>query len=121
MAAGKTNSRQQASDPRIAGAHCFIALCQLTEILGDILPHIYNTKRGKHHSPLKSLLRVEAALDEWEEALPNWLNPSSTEFRRELPGVLNLQLSSLAVKICICRVSLLVGYIFNTVLRHLSL
>ncbi|KAH8768509.1 fungal-specific transcription factor domain-containing protein [Hyaloscypha finlandica] len=105
--AGKTNSRQQASDPRTAGALCFIALCQLTEILGDILPLIYNTKRGKHHDPRKSLLRSEASLEEWEENLPNWLDPKSLDFQRELPGVLSLQLSALAVKICICRVSLL--------------
>jgi hypothetical protein len=105
-----TNSRQQTSDPRTAGAHCFTALCQLTEILGDILPLIYNTKRGKHQAPRKSLLRIEASLDEWEENLPAWMDPKSLDFQRKLPGVLSLQLSALAVKICICRVSLLVCY-----------
>jgi hypothetical protein len=83
----------------------------LTEILGDILPLIYNTKRGKHHDPRKSLLRSEAPLEEWEENLPNWLDHKSLDFQRELPGVLSLQLSALAVKICICRVSLLVRYV----------
>lgn len=109
MGSEPTTPRQEPFGLRTAGAHCFIALCQLTEILGDILPLIYNIKRAKQQAPLKSLLRLEASLDEWEESLPDWLNPSSEDFRRDLPGVLNLQLSSLAVKICICRVSLLVS------------
>jgi hypothetical protein len=119
--AGKANSRQQASDPGTAGALCFIALCQLTEILGDILPLIYNTKRGKYHDPRKSLLRSEASLEEWEENLPNWLDPKSLDFQRELPGVLSLQLSALAVKICICRVSLLVCYVQKQFITSVSL
>jgi hypothetical protein len=121
MGEENANSRQQASDPRTAGAHVFIALCQLTEILGDILPLIYNTKRGKRHAPQKSLLRIEAALDEWEENLPNWLDPKSPDFQRELPGVLSLQLSALAVKICICRVSLLVCYVQKQFITSVSL
>lgn len=97
------------SGPRTAGAHSFRALCRLTEILGDILPLIYNTKRRKGETEVRSLRRIEASLDEWEESLPQWLNPSSLEFQRTRPGALNLQLSFLAIKMCICRVSLLVN------------
>jgi hypothetical protein len=96
-------------DLRTAGAHSFRALCQLTEILGDILPLIYNTRRRKREPEVRSLRRIEAFLDDWEESLPQWLNPTSPDFQRGQPGALNLQLSFLAVKMCICRVSLLVS------------
>ncbi|KAJ4515693.1 hypothetical protein HRR83_004600 [Exophiala dermatitidis] len=99
--AGRTSS------PRIMGAQSFRALCQLTEILGDILPLIYDTRRGKPDVQLRSLKRIEAALDDWEENLPQSLNPRAPDFQRDQPGALSLQLSFLAVKLCICRVSLL--------------
>lgn len=107
--AGTVNLDREVLDSVVAGAYCFIALCQLTEILGDILPLIYNTKRGKNYAPLKSLLRLEATLEDWESSLPDWLNPNSGEFRRELPGVLNLYISYLGIRLCMCRVSQLVG------------
>ncbi|KAK4942010.1 hypothetical protein LTR10_018191 [Elasticomyces elasticus] len=95
------------STPHKMGAHTFLALCQLTEILGDILPFIYDIKGKSQDHQTRSLKRVEAALEDWEADLPNALNAKSSEFQREHPGALNLELSYLAIKMCISRVSLL--------------
>ncbi|KIV84199.1 hypothetical protein PV11_06167 [Exophiala sideris] len=95
------------STPHKMGALTFLALCQLTEILGDILPFIYDIKGKSQDHQTRSLKRVEAALEDWEANLPNVLNAKSSEFQREHPGALNLELSYLAIKMCISRVSLL--------------
>lgn len=94
---------------RMTGAECFIALCQLTEILGSLLPLVYDIRPHEGSSKMKSVAMVEAQLQEWESGLPSWLNPSSPLFESDLPGALNLHLSFLAVKLCLCRVSLLVS------------
>ncbi|EXJ82597.1 hypothetical protein A1O3_06410 [Capronia epimyces CBS 606.96] len=101
------NDAGRTSGPRIMGAQSFRALCQLTEILGDILPHVYDTKSRKPDAQLRSLKRIEASVDDWEENLPPSLNPKTPDFQRDLPGALSLHLSFLAVKMCTCRVSLL--------------
>ncbi|KAI1613483.1 fungal-specific transcription factor domain-containing protein [Exophiala viscosa] len=95
------------SSVRRMGAQSFRALCQLTEILGDILPFIYDIKGRAQESQTRSLKRVEAALEDWEANLPDVLNARNPDFQREHPGALNLELSFLAVKMCISRVSLL--------------
>lgn len=87
-------------------ARSFISLCSLTEILGDVLPLIYTLQAKTGNSCLRSLRRLEASVDEWEDSLPEWLDPRSSEFRRKAGGALNLQLSFLAVKMCICRIAL---------------
>jgi len=79
------------SDIRLAGAHSFVALCKLTEILGDILPLIYASKRRHAGDTPKALRRLEASLDEWQDSLPEWLNYNSPDFRRSSPGVLTLR------------------------------
>ncbi|KAH8901631.1 1-aminocyclopropane-1-carboxylate [Thozetella sp. PMI_491] len=93
-------------DSRIRGAHVFIALCRLTKILGEVLPVIYSVREEPLEHTLKILRRVEASVDDWQDALPSWLNPAGDEFERDQPGSLNLRLSFLALKICLYRVAL---------------
>jgi hypothetical protein len=98
------------SERQVNGAHSFIALCRLTEILGDILALIYTLKPLKDHNCFKSLRRFEALLDEWEDSLDPGLRPGSPGFLRAAPGALNIQLSFLAIKMCIARIALQVIY-----------
>lgn len=114
------NDSGRTSGPRIMGAQSFRALCQLTEILGDILPLIYDTRSRRPEAQVRSLKRIEASLDEWEENLPPSLNAKTPDFQRDQPGALSLQLSFLAVKMCICRVSLLVNLPVVTRFHYLS-
>lgn len=103
---GPTENNGLPSDVHLKGARCFIALCELTRILGDILSLIYTLRRQTQGTCLKSLRRNETSLDEWEDSLPRWLSPTNSEFQKMAPGALNLQLSCLTVKMCICRVGL---------------
>lgn len=93
---------------RVQGALSFIALCQLTMILGDILPLIYTLQpQGSGHA-FRTLRRHETALDEWEEKLPTWLRPNSGAFDRKAAGALNLHLCYLVIKMCLWTIGLLV-------------
>ncbi|KAH8799716.1 fungal-specific transcription factor domain-containing protein, partial [Xylogone sp. PMI_703] len=90
-------------DDQLAGAQSFIALCQLTEILGEMLPLIYDLRSQRQDTSLKSLRKLELMVDNWDDSLLEWQKGSSPEFRREAPGALNLHLSFLALKMNICR------------------
>lgn len=103
---GTVSRANSFSNARMQGAKSFIALCGLTEILGDILALVYTLKPSKDQNRFKSLRRLEATMDEWEDNLDTWLRPGSVDFRKMAPGALNLQLSSLAVKMCISRIAL---------------
>lgn len=94
---------------RERGAESFIALCRLTQLLGDLLSVIYSLREEPLERMLKTLRRIETAVDDWQDSLPIWLNPGESGFERDQPGSLNLKLSFLAVKMCICRVALQVG------------
>ncbi|KAL4867829.1 hypothetical protein BDV12DRAFT_110927 [Aspergillus spectabilis] len=95
------------SDTRLQGGHSFVALCSLTTILGQILPLIYALETQPLEHSFRTLRRHETTLNEWEESLPLWLRPTSPNFKREAAGALNLQLSFLAVKLCLSRIALL--------------
>ncbi|KAL4943982.1 hypothetical protein BDV06DRAFT_123172 [Aspergillus oleicola] len=95
------------SDARVQGAHSFIALCSLTTLLGRILPLIYVLEIQPLETAFRTLRRHETTLNEWEELLPSWLRPTSPNFERKAAGALNLQLSFLAVKLCLSRIALL--------------
>ncbi|KAL4783903.1 fungal-specific transcription factor domain-containing protein [Aspergillus varians] len=95
------------SDARVQGAHSFVSLCSLTTILGHILPLIYVLETQPLETSFRALRRHETTLNEWEEGLPSWLRPTSPNFERKAAGALNLQLSFLAVKLCLSRIALL--------------
>ena len=99
-------SNYSESDTRLRGAQSFIALCKLTKILGEVLSVVYSLREEPIENTLKVLRRQEASIDDWQDSLPSWLNPGSSEFEQDQPGTLNLKLSYLAVKMCICRVAL---------------
>ncbi|KAL3444556.1 fungal-specific transcription factor domain-containing protein [Aspergillus insuetus] len=95
------------ADTRVQGGHSFVALCSLTTILGQILPLIYALETQSLDHSFRTLRRHETTINEWEESLPSWLRPTSPAFVRKAVGALNLQLSFLAVKLCLARMALL--------------
>ena len=94
------------AETRLKGAQSFIALCQLTNILGEVLPLVYSLRAQMPDTTMKDLRRVETSLDQWEDSLPEWLTFAASTFERQGPGALNLQLSFLALKVCLCRMAL---------------
>lgn len=99
------NSTQQ----RLRSAHCYIALCELTELLGDLLPLVYGLQPKHPKEVSKVLRRMRTDLDKWEDSLPEWLKHSQNNNVAPVSGSSNLQLAFLAVKMLVCRVELQVS------------
>lgn len=96
-------------------AENFISLCSLSEILGDILPLVYDISTNPQNNIGKKLRQLDVDLDKWEEVLPEWLRDSlATPIKPIIAGSSNLQLAALAIKLLICRIRLRVCLIPNS-------
>ena len=80
----------------------FLHLCKLSQILGDVLPFVY-ALHLEVDEVWRNLRKVECALDDWIEALPQHLNPSQS--MSSVDGKSNLWFSYLSVKVLICRLA----------------
>jgi hypothetical protein len=85
-------------------AMTFIYLCKLTQILGNLLPHIY-TLRVDFDALWKSLKKTDCKLDDWLAALPTWLSPLSALNDTSVNGSSSLWFSYLSVKLLFCRLT----------------
>ncbi|EEH18715.2 hypothetical protein PABG_01034 [Paracoccidioides brasiliensis Pb03] len=94
------------SPKRIRMAECYIALCQLTEILGDLLPLIYELQLKSQHEISKTLRRLRADIGTWEDSLPEWLKASPASLPAPVSGSSSLFLAYFTLKMLICRVEL---------------
>lgn len=102
------------SDSGVSRSHeksseCFIALCKLTEILGRVLPLVYDLRGNSQKDTLKIVRRVETDMDEWEDSLPEYILKVS-ECEMTVSGSSSLQLGLLSLKMLICRISLHVSH-----------
>lgn len=94
---------------RDRAAEGFIALCGLTEILGDILPllHDLRQKTGNNSRKRRDL---ESDLEEWESNLPEYLKDGGKKAggnsKSPVSGSSSLWLGYLAVKMLLCRINL---------------
>ncbi|KIW71342.1 hypothetical protein PV04_03523 [Phialophora macrospora] len=89
----------------VRAAEIYIQLCHLTEIVGEVLPMIYHL-RGGMPTATDRTTRHEAQLDAWVADLPTWLKIGDfSESRPQIPGLVNLQLSYLAVRMLLCRIA----------------
>jgi hypothetical protein len=102
-------SDEATSNTRVQGGRSFIALCELTVILGNVLPLMYTLQAQPLEQTFRTLRQHETALDQWEEGLLPWLRPGCASFERTAAGSLNLQLCHLVVRMCLWRIGLLVG------------
>lgn len=97
-----TEGNQETS--RIRPAECFILLCELTEVLGDILPLLYDRRCSRPITETNKLLRqLETNLDKWEESLPLWAASKSNV--EKVSGLSSLKLGFLSVKMLLCRIA----------------
>ncbi|PGH02158.1 hypothetical protein AJ79_07704 [Helicocarpus griseus UAMH5409] len=98
--------QESALPQRAKSAECYIALCQLTENLGDLLPLIYGLQSKPRNETSKVLRRLRTNLDIWEDSLPGWLRCSPAEAPVPVSGSSSLYLAFLTLKMLICRVEL---------------
>jgi hypothetical protein len=107
-------TQPRATSQHIRAAHCHISLCRLTEILGELLPLVYQLQNKPGRENSKRLRHIRTDLDTWEDSLPEWLRAPVSESENPVSGASSLHLAFLAVKMLVCRVELHVGYIFQT-------
>lgn len=86
-------------------AECYIELCKLTEIIGDVLPLIYHIRSGNDGLAAEQTSRSEIELNRWHQGRPKWLDYMDFENRPPIPGLANLQLSYLAVRMLLRRIA----------------
>jgi hypothetical protein len=89
---------------RVRAAECYIALCQLTLVLGDILPLLYHIRSGNDAVAAQQVSKSEVDLRTWFNGLPPQLCLLDYSKRSDIPGLANLQLSYLAVKMLLARI-----------------
>ena len=86
-------------------AEVYIRLCRLTEIVGDVLPLIYHIRSGNDSIAAEQTSRSEIELNRWVESRPGWLNLNDFHNRPPVPGLVNLQLSYLSVRMLLRRIA----------------
>lgn len=86
-------------------AECYIELCKLTEIVGDVLPLIYHIRSGNDGLAAEQTSRSEVELNRWNQRRPKWIDYMDFETRPSVPGLVNLQLSYLAVRMLLRRIA----------------
>lgn len=91
------------SDAHKHSSATFLHLCQLSQILGDLLPHVYALRPGPEHVS-RQIRRLECALDEWQSALPSYLD-MSIEPVEQVNGASSLHFCFLSLHLLLCRVS----------------
>jgi hypothetical protein len=91
-----------ASDATQQATTSFLHLCKLSQILGDVLPFVYSLKPDIDEV-WRNLRKVECALDDWIDELPQYLKPSQSV--TVVDGKSNLWFSYLSVKVLICRLA----------------
>jgi hypothetical protein len=101
------------SPARMEAAKCFIALCTLTEILGDILPLVYDRRQRSGTEVSKVLRRLETDLDNWEDSEPAISVLRDRGGGLPVSGSSNLRLGFLSAKMLICRIAFRVSLPFT--------
>ncbi|KAF2147071.1 uncharacterized protein K452DRAFT_217511 [Aplosporella prunicola CBS 121167] len=96
------------SHDRKQAAECFISLCELSQILGDIMPLVYDLSEPRNDA-WKEIRRLERDLDVWEEDLPEYLRADGQEIGTSVSGAKSLRLGYLSIRMLLCRLSLRVA------------
>lgn len=94
------------TNERMRAAHCYIALCRLTEILGELLPLVYDLQHKYPRETSKKLRQIRTDLDMWEDALPEWLRAPASTAESTISGPSSLYLAFLSAKMLVSRVEL---------------
>ena len=98
------------SEKHAQAAECFMRLCTLTNILGDILPLAYHLDVDQKQI-WRQIRRLELQLCEWEDSLPDYLQPTRADQPRA-SGSSSLRLGYLSVRLLLNRISLHVSLHF---------
>jgi hypothetical protein len=96
-----------ASTDQIFAASCFVALTTLTEVLGHCLEHVYHLEKDLSKKPETAPSGLETLLTDWEDSLNDNLRRLVIRGTGLVgPGIANLRLAYLSVKLVIRRIQL---------------
>jgi hypothetical protein len=98
-------ANRNGSAKHVYAAEVYIQLCKLTEIVGDILPLIYQIRSRSDNITNEKISKLEFELTRWTESNPTWLNLTDYQNRPTVPGLANLQLCFLSVRMLLCRIA----------------
>ncbi|PSN64733.1 C6 transcription factor-like protein [Corynespora cassiicola Philippines] len=98
-------SINQLASPKASMAHkysstCFVHLCALTELLGDILPLVYQIDMKNPEKLSRSVEKLKIELQNLESQLPEWLPLPNRN------GTTNLWFCFLSMRLVLSRVAL---------------
>ena len=84
----------------------FPYMCRLTKLLGELLPIIHSL-RANNTEHWKQIRRDECALDDWLDALPDYLNPAGKPIDQfsNVPGASNLCFCYLSLQLVLNRLA----------------
>lgn len=82
----------------------FIRLCELSRLLGDLLPCVYSLKPD-YREMSRTTRRLESSLDEWLVSLPAYLQRSHTGDEPAVNGCSSLHFCFLSMRLLLCRVA----------------
>ncbi|KAE9972090.1 hypothetical protein BLS_004181 [Venturia inaequalis] len=85
-------------------AMTFLQLCLLTRTLGETLDLVYSLETDSV-AFWRVLRRLECALDDWEDKLPDHLRLSSSAVQSRVNGSSNLWFCFLSLKLLLCRLA----------------
>ena len=91
---------------RLRAAYCHIALCRLTEILGELLPLVYGLQLRQSRETSKKVRQIRTDLDMWEDSLPELLRSPTNGSENRIAGTSSLQLAFLSLRMLVSRVEL---------------
>ncbi|KAI9930443.1 hypothetical protein ASPWEDRAFT_109223 [Aspergillus wentii DTO 134E9] len=102
---GDLVTKDSQSEKRIQTSECFIHLCTLSVILGDVLPLVYDLKIDQQDI-WRQISCLESNLDEWESSLPIYLQGTNAGYPTTVSGSSSLRVGYLSVRLLLCRIAL---------------
>lgn len=86
----------------LRASECFIHLCTLSVILGEVLPLVYDLEQ---RDIWRDIRRRETELDIWEQNVSLPVNGPNEKYPYPISGLSSLCLSYLSVRLLLCRVA----------------
>lgn len=97
-----------ASDRELSAGSIFISLVELTEVLGCLLEHVYDLRKGaSQEGSVRSSDNVYSRLITWKGTLKGLAYSIVVDgIVSEIPGAANFRLAYLATELLLCRIQL---------------
>jgi hypothetical protein len=90
------------SEEGLKASECFIHLCTLSVILGEVLPLVYDLEQ---RDIWRDIRRRETELDIWEQDVSLPINGPNEKYPYPISGLSSLCLSYLSVRLLLCRIA----------------